>query len=257
MTHQPQQSPEFPRLYPMGDSAFVVELGDAVDPGINQAVLGLELTLNHMSIHGLSEIVPSYRSLMILFDPLILPLETLTQKIHQALLQSPNTPLPRARHWTIPVCYGADHGEDITEVSTLLNITVPEIIAAHTNAEYRVYMIGFSPGYAYLGGLSPRLHIPRRQTPRPAVKPGAIGIAGQQACVFTNAAPTGWYILGATPIPAFEPARDPACLFRAGDQLRFAEISPDRYNNLVLDIQNGLDITAAFAAPAPANLGPI
>lgn len=242
-----QTDTEYPIIFPAGDSAYVVEFGQTVDPVLNEYVLHLDEKLRQKNIDGIMDIVPTYRSLLVQFNPLILP----RQKLHDTLTtlvraaQSTGTESPK-RKWTVPVCYDDEFALDIDAVSTDLGLDKTTLINTHSAAQYRVYMIGFSPGYTYLGGLPETLVLPRKDTPRPRVEAGTIAIAGKQACVFSNPAPTGWHVLGRTPLQAFIPSRTPACLFAPGDIVKYQPIDRDTYDTLITQDASGIDITQQF-----------
>jgi len=225
--------PEQPRFLPAGDSAMVVEFGTGISPELNTRVLSLDRELQETPPDGLVETVPTYRSLMIVYDPMLTDFDTLGAAIEKALERSEGREL-NGRLWTIPVVYGgevdADTAADLAHVAGHAGISESEVVRLHSQATYRVYMIGFSPGFSYLGGLPEKLHIPRRTMPKPRVEAGSIMIGGMQSAVASVPTPTGWYVLGHTPARAFDMQRgDDTFLFRAGDMLRFEAISASEF----------------------------
>ena len=220
-----------PRLLLAGDTALTVELGDAVDPRINARVLSLDRALEHEALPGVVETIPTYRSLQIHFDPDRLTFEELCRTVGRLAAKLDDEP-PPGRMWTVPVAYGGEHGVDLEQVAERTGLSADEVIARHLGGDYRVYMIGFAPGFAYLGGLDPKLHLPRRETPRLKTPAGTISIGGIQAAVASIEAPSGWHLLGRTPVLAFDPARAEPFLFRVGDRLRFQRISTEDYATL-------------------------
>jgi inhibitor of KinA len=212
-----------PRYLAAGESALVVEFGDAIDPKIHDRVLALDAAIGQAKWEGVSETVPTYRSLMIHFDPRRLTTEALADALAGLdYLAAP--PRRRQQRWHIPACYDAPHGEDIAEVEALLGLPRARIIDLHQGARYRVYMYGFAPGFTFLGGLSPELTIPRRAAPRAPVPPGSLLIAGGQALIASCAMPTGWYGIGRTPVKMFDPRRERVFLAGIGDELCFERI---------------------------------
>ncbi|MGB8898694.1 MAG: allophanate hydrolase subunit 1 [Methylocella sp.] len=212
-----------PRYLAAGESALVVEFGDAIDPKIHDRVLALDAAIGQAKWEGVSETVPTYRSLMIHFDPRRLTTEALADALAGLdYLAAP--PRRRQQRWHIPACYDAPHGEDIAEVEALLGLPRARIIDLHQGARYRVYMYGFAPGFTFLGGLSPELTIPRRAAPRAPVPPGSLLIAGCQALIGSCAMPTGWYGIGRTPVKMFDPRRERVFLVGIGDELCFERI---------------------------------
>ncbi len=215
--------PTPPRFLDAGEAALVVEFGAVVDPAVNGRVLALDAALSAQPPPGLSETVPTYRSLMIHYDPLVLARADLVQAIQDRL--------PRAgagqragRCWRVPCCYDPAFAEDIAAVAERAGLDVAAVADLHAGAEYRVYMYGFAPGFAYLGGLPEGLAVPRRPSPRPPHPPGAVMIGGGLAAIGTFPMPTGWYVLGRTPERLFAEGRDPAFLIESGDTLRFEPV---------------------------------
>jgi inhibitor of KinA len=214
-----------PRYLPAGESALVVEFGDTIDPKIHDQVLALDAALQLANWEGVTETVPTYRSLMIQFDPRHLTTEALADAL-AGLNYDSAPPRTRRQLWHIPACYDARHGEDIAEVAALLGLSPARIIGLHLGARYRVYMYGFAPGFTFLGGLPEELKIPRRAVPRPPAPPGSLLIAGGQGLIASCAMPTGWYGIGRTPVKMFDPRRGQIFLAGIGDELCFERIDP-------------------------------
>jgi KipI family sensor histidine kinase inhibitor len=218
-----------PRYLPAGESALVVEFGDTIDPKIHDRLLALDAALQQAKWEGVTETVPTYRSLMIHFDPRRLTAEALVDAL-AGLGYAPAPPRTRRQFWHIPACYDAPHGEDIAEVVACLDLPRERVIGLHHGARYRVYMYGFAPGFTFLGGLPEELTIPRRAVPRPPAPPGSLLIAGGQALIAGCAMPTGWYGIGRTPVKMFDPRRERAFLAGIGDELCFEQIDPAAFD---------------------------
>jgi inhibitor of KinA len=214
-----------PRYLPAGESALVIEFGDTIDPNIHDQVLALDAALQQANWEGVNETVPTYRSLMIHFDPRRLTTEALADALGE-LDYTSAPPRTRRQLWRIPACYDPPHGEDIAEVAALLGLSPARIIGLHLGARYRVYMYGFAPGFTFLGGLPNELTIPRRAVPRPPAPQGSLLIAGGQALIAGCAMPTGWYGIGRTPVKMFDPRRGQIFLAGIGDELCFERIDP-------------------------------
>jgi len=227
-----------PRYLPAGESALVVEFGDIIDPRIHDRVLALDAAIQRADIEGVTETVPTYRSLMIHFDPRRLTTEALVEAL--AVLDYTSGP-PRTRRqlWRIPACYDPPHGEDIAEVAALLDLAQERVIGLHLGACYRVYMYGFAPGFTFLGGLPNELTIPRRAVPRAPVPPGSLLIAAGQALIASCAMPTGWYGIGRTPVKMFDPRRGRIFLAGIGDELCFERIDPATFDALTTAAEAG------------------
>ena len=220
-----------PRFLDAGEAALVVEFGSTVDPVINDRVLALDAALRHEPPDGLSESVPTYRSLMIHYDPLVLERSRLVALVEAITARESAVRAP-GRIWTLPCCYDPDFAEDIAEVAEIAGLTEERVAELHRNAEYRVYMYGFAPGFAYLGGLPAELGISRRARPRPPHPQSALLIGGGLAAVATFPMPTGWYVLARTPERLFSEDRDPSFLIEGGDLLRFEAIDAVTFADL-------------------------
>ncbi len=229
-----------PRFLPAGDDAIVVELGDAISPAINRRVRSLSLALENGSVPGVFDFLPTYRSVLVYYDPLSASPDAVQSQIAR-LLQSPDAEAAaNPRVALIPTLYGGDMGPDIGFVASHAGITEQEVIAIHSATDYLIYMMGFSPGFAYLGGLDQRLTTPRLESPRTEIPAGAVGIAESQTGVYPVASPGGWQLIGRTPLRLFDPARNPPALLSAGDYVRFTPIA-DRaeYDALLRQVELG------------------
>ena len=209
-----------PRLLPSGDSAIAVEFSRNIDDAANQRVLALDQVLAAAAIDGVIESVPTYRSLLVHYDPCKIGFEALGEKL-LALAEQPMPPTTRARRWRIPVAYGGEHGIDLEDVAKRLDTTPEDIVARHVAGDYRVAMIGFTPGWSYLSGLEKFLHMPRRQNPRLLTPAGTISIGGVQTGVQCLAGPSGWHLLGRTPVRTYQLHRNPIFLTEPGDRVTF------------------------------------
>lgn len=244
------QSFRAPRFLDAGDRAVSVEFGDVIDECINDEVVALDAALQGSGTPGLLETIPTYRSLLVAFDPLLI------SRAEIEALALANCPARLSRgaactRWTVPVLYGGAHGQDLYGVASLHDLTPEEVIAIHSGAEYRVYMIGFAPGFAYLGGLPQVLHTSRRTEPRLKTPPGSISIGGQQAAVSPPLeVPSGWHLLGRTPVRSYDPNRERPFLFAAGDRIRFRPISLAEYDSMAAEAAAGAVVAASEALHA-------
>ena len=212
-----------PRFLDAGEAALVVEFGTTVDPTINNRVMALDRALAARGLPGLCETVPTYRSLMIHYDPLVLDRRTLVQTVRDIEAAPEQHHEPEAR-WTIPCCYDPDLGEDLAAVADMTGLSPQRVVALHAGATYRVYMYGFAPGFCYLGGVPPELAVSRRPTPRAPHPPNTVLLGGGLTLITTFSMPTGWWLLGRTPERMFAPARQPSFLVGVGDALRFEPV---------------------------------
>jgi KipI family sensor histidine kinase inhibitor len=212
-----------PRLLPSGDRAITVEFARTIDDAANARVLALDRALSVAPIDGVTETVPTYRSLLVHYDPLRVGFDALGEKL-VALAQQPSALAEAGLHWRIPVTYGGESGIDLEDVAKALKTTPDDIVARHVAGHYRVAMIGFSPGWSYLSGLEKSLTMPRRQSPRLTTPPGTISIGGIQTGIQCVAAPSGWHLLGRTPVRTYQLHRDPIFLLKPGDRVTFLAV---------------------------------
>jgi inhibitor of KinA len=214
-----------PRLRLAGDRALVVEFGDAIDEATNRRVHAVCRTLDAHPPPGLIETVPTYRSLMIHYDPLQMSAVDLERAVVEADAQALDAPPRPGRVIEVPTVYGGPFGPDLADVAAHAGLSPDEVVALHAGGDYLVYMMGFMPGFPYLGGMSPRLATPRLGTPRTRVPAGSVGIAGPQTGIYPTDSPGGWRLIGRSPIRLFDPARQPPSLLDAGDTVRFVAVS--------------------------------
>jgi 5-oxoprolinase (ATP-hydrolysing) subunit B len=212
-----------PRLLPAGDSAIVVEFARAIDDIANQRVLALDKAVAAAAIEGVTETIPTYRSLLVHYDPERIDFAALGAKL-RAMAQAPLPPAGKARRWRVPVAYGGENGIDLEDVAKRLDVTPDEVVARHSGGDYRVAMIGFTPGWSYLSGLDKSLHLPRRLSPRVFTPAGTISVGGVQAGIQCLAAPSGWHLLGRTAVRTFQLHRDPVFLTQPGDRVTFYRV---------------------------------
>ena len=222
-----------PRFLLSGDTALVVELGDEISPEINRRVRDLTVALEKANLPGVFDYLPTYRSVLVYYDPVATSLDDLKSEIERLDAGKGDQDVGSPVVVKLPTLYGGDHGPDIEFVAENAGISVDEVIATHSGTDYLVYMMGFSPGFAYLGGLSEKLVTPRLSTPRAEIPAGSVGIAETQTGVYPIASPGGWRLIGRTPVRLFVPLREPPVLVNAGDYVRFTPIqSVEEYAEL-------------------------
>ena len=224
-----------PNFRIMGDRSLLIELGDEISPAVNQSVQELFTGLDIQKPEGILELVPGYRSLLVIFDPLLLSPASLKNIILETINNLDPALLPEPQTVKIPVVYGEDYGPDLADVARYHHLTPDEVIHYHTQPTYRVYMIGFTPGYPYLGELPDAIVTPRRKTPRTRVPRGSVGIAQKQSGIYSVDSPGGWQIIGWTPIHLFDPLRDPPSLLVMGDRVQFFTITAQEADQWQLD----------------------
>lgn len=231
-----------PRILPCGDSAVSVEFGDSIDETINSRVLAFDRQITKAALPGIVECVPTYRALLIHYDPLQVSYDALCGHIASCVNNKSATALEQGRLWRVPVVYGGEFGPDLESVAQACGSTSHDVINLHQSAIYRVYMLGFTPGFAYLGGLPQTLHLPRRATPIAKAEAGTISIAAAQAAIQCLAGPTGWHVIGRTPVRNFMPSREPIFLFEPGDRITFIAVDQSEWEKLAARAQGGAPV---------------
>ena len=221
---------------PLGDHAVTITLGDSIDEATNRRVRAISAALDSRGVAGVVDQVPAFASLVVHYDPERVggdptepPYERFVNALTELLAHVGDNELPPPRTKDIPVCYGGELGPDIEDVARQHALEASDVIRIHTAGSYLVYMVGFMPGFAYLGGLDERLVTPRRSSPRTAVPAGTVGIGGQQTGVYPLVSPGGWNLIGRTPLRIFDVAREEPALLATGDRVRFHAISLAEY----------------------------
>lgn len=219
---------------PLGDQAVTITLGDRIDEATHRRVRAAVARLEHDRPRGLIDLVPAFASVTVHYDAAGVggghPYDTFVAALNERLGTNLDEALPSARTIEIPVCYGGDLGPDLDDVARAHGMTPDEVVRIHAGGDYLVYMVGFMPGFAYLGGLSSEIATPRRSTPRTAVPTGSVGIGGQQTGVYPCVSPGGWNLIGRTPRAVFDAKRDQPSLLATGDRVRFSPITRAEYD---------------------------
>lgn len=218
------------RIAPAGDSAFVAEFPAGIDLATSRRVVALEHALRARCGSVLRELVVGFCSLTIYFDPLAIDGAWLADEIRQACLSAETWEDERRAVLDIPVCYDNELGLDLADVSASTGLSPEAIAELHSEATYRVFMVGFTPGFAYLAPVDPRLALPRRATPRTVVPAGSVAIAAGQTAIYPEESPGGWHIIGRTRVRPFDSSRPQPFLFRPGDRVRFVPIDRPTYD---------------------------
>lgn len=225
-----QQEPSY-RIAPIADHALYIDFGEVIDPAINQRVTALAKRVADAGIPGVTGLIPTYRALTVAYDCTRIRQARLRDRLER-LLAEPDAAADPVRSWEVPVAYGGEHGIDLLWLADHHQLDPQDVIRLHCAVSYRVYMIGFMPGFAYLGGLDERLHTSRRESPRLKTPAGTVSIGGMQTAVASVEAPSGWNLIGRTPARSFEPSREQPFLFQAGDEIRFVPIDADEFDAL-------------------------
>lgn len=218
-----------------GDQALLMEFGRAISPEISQKIRGVMKALEEQELSkklGIRELLPTYRSILILFDPLKTDPKTLENELEKILPSINSGMQGKGRTVLIPTCYGGEMGPDLAFVAENAGMSQEEIIERHSKPDYLVYMLGFTPGFTYLGGLDPKIATPRLASPRVRIPAGSVGIADQQTGIYPIDSPGGWQLIGRTPLALYRPDMDPPVLLQAGDYIRFVPIDLETYRDI-------------------------
>jgi inhibitor of KinA len=226
------------RFLPAGDTGLVVEFGNQIDRALSARVLGLSESLRVADIPGVIELVPTFRSLLINYDPLITSGAELEAQLQSRLAQTASSDRT-SWLWHLPACYDESCAPDLVEVAERSGMSVADVVRLHSQTQFHVYMIGFVPGLPYMGDLPEPLALPRRVNPRVRVPPGSIAIATGMTIIYPVESPGGWHLIGTTPIPLFDANRAQPALLAPGDAVRFVSLTLAEYAAVSRDVMAG------------------
>lgn len=233
------EKPEDFRILPAGESCIFVDFGSMVNLEINGRVQALKKKIETEQLPGIREVVPTYRSLAIYFDPILLDLEKFIKRLEEIIPDTASLRNETARTVVIPVCYGGEFGPDLERVASLKGLTCEEVIRRHSSRDYYCYMLGFTPGFPYLGGMDESISAPRLESPREIIPAGSVGIAGTQTGIYPISSPGGWQLIGRTPLILFDPHREPPILLESGIWIRFRPVSEEEYRQILEKTNSG------------------
>ena len=239
MVNRPPAAVSQARMAPLGETALTVEFGNSIDPSINATAISFSHIIQARGWDGLLDVVPTYRSVTIHVDPLRLSVRNLRKRLRRLIRELPAHPIISGKEHIIPVVYGGEWGPDADDVARFAHLSPAEVIRLHSSVTYRVYMLGFSPGFPYLGNVPDPIAMPRLATPRVRVPAGSIGIAGNQTGIYPVVTPGGWRLIGCTPVALYRPMDLRAFLFSPGDVVRFEPISVDEFHRYKRDHDAG------------------
>ncbi len=225
------------RYLPAGDKVMIVEFGNEISQEINNKVMALYHVINNSHIKGIEELIPTYRSLMVQYNPAQVVYKELIDLLKRLCENLNEDKLPKQKIIEVPVIYGQEFGPDIEFVASHNKISVNEVIQIHSSNDYLIYMLGFTPGFPYLGGMCEKIETPRLQTPRTKIPGGSVGIAGKQTGIYPIESPGGWQLIGRTPIKLYDPYREPPILLKAGDFIRFVSVGLEEYREIERQVE--------------------
>jgi inhibitor of KinA len=227
------------RFLNTGDTSICVEFGNEISTEINAKIRAFNILIGESKIPGIVETVPTYRSIMVHYDPGVITHREIEKRLRALIGRMDTVVIPPSSVLEIPVLYGGEMGPDLPFVAEHAGITPEEVIRLHTEPEYLIYMLGFTPGFTYLGGLNPKIETPRLKTPRVKIPAGSVGIAGKQTGVYPIDSPGGWQLIGRTPVRMYDPNREKPILPEAGQYIRFRSIDRAEYDRIAAEEAEG------------------
>ena len=228
-----------PQLKPIGDCALSISFGQTISPDIHRLVRAFQTSLEQQKLPGILETVPAYCTVTIHYDPVRVSFASLCSYAEHLLETMDQVQLPPSMVYEIPVCYGGNMGPDLPHVADYSHLSEQDVIQIHTAPDYLIYMLGFTPGFPYLGGMNPAIATPRLSSPRVSIPAGSVGIAGRQTGIYPLASPGGWNLIGQTPVRLFDPHRNQPFLLQPGDYIRFRSISLDEFYAIARQVEGG------------------
>lgn len=222
-----------------GDSSLLVEFGKIISPEINRKITVTVQLIKMQQIEGVVDVIPAFCSLLINYDPRVISYEEITERIKHLLKMDIKMDSGQKKVYEIPVCYGGEYGPDLANIAKHAGLTEEEVIEIHSSRDYLIYMLGFLPGFCYLGGLDERIHTPRLANPRLKISAGSVGIGGSQTGIYPLDSPGGWQLMGMTPVKTYDPERQVPILVEAGDYIRFIPVDEQEYLRIKELVERG------------------
>ena len=227
------------KILTAGDSSLLIEFGNEISPEINQKMKTTVKLMKEQHIEGVVDMIPAFCSLLINYDPRVISYEELYDHMKALVKVEVKAEAGVKRVFEIPVCYGGAYGPDIENIAEHAGLSVEEVIKIHSSRDYLIYMLGFLPGFTYLGGLDERIHTPRLANPRLKINAGSVGIGGSQTGIYPLDSPGGWQLMGMTPVKTYDPEREVPILMEAGDYIRFVPVDEEEYFRIQELVEKG------------------
>lgn len=227
------------KILTAGDSALLIEFEQKIAPEINAQITAFVHLLKEQHIEGVTDLIPAFASLLINYDPRVIGYKDLKARIEELLKIEVSEEASEARVFEIPVCYGGEYGPDIANIAENAGLSEQDVIDIHCSKDYLIYMLGFLPGFVYLGGLDERIHTPRLANPRISIPAGSVGIAASQTGIYPLNSPGGWQLLGMTPVKTYDPERETPILVEAGDYIRFVPVTEEEFLKIKKQVDDG------------------
>ena len=228
-----------PDFKPMGDRAILINFEQKISPEISSKIRVFTKKLEAQSNPAIIEIIPAYATVCVVYEPRIMDYSAVKNFLSPLLEDTGDSDSVNAKVFEIPVLYNRERGPDLDFVSQHSGLSIQEIISIHTSSEYLIYMLGFAPGFPYLGGMDERIATPRLKVPRQKIVPGSVGIAGAQTGMYPIESPGGWQLIGQTPVRLYDPLRTPPVYYNAGDYIKYRAIDEDEFRNIEELVKNG------------------
>lgn len=227
------------KILTAGDSSLLLQFGNAIDPEINARIAATVQLMKEQHIEGVVDLIPAFCSLLINYDPRVISYGEMRRRMEKILSVEIAAGARKKKIYEIPVCYGGELGPDLATIAEHAGLTEQEVIDIHSSSDYLIYMLGFLPGFTYLGGLDERIHTPRLANPRIRIPAGSVGIGGSQTGIYPMDSPGGWQLMGMTPVKTYDPEREIPILVEAGDYIRFVPIDRDEYERIQSEVAQG------------------
>ena len=227
------------KILTAGDSSLLIQFGQEISPEINAQITAFVHLMREQHVEGVTDVIPAFTSLLINYDPRVIDYRKLKHRLEKLLKLEVSKKSSSSGIFEIPVCYGGKYGPDLENIAKHANLTPQEVIDIHSSSDYLIYMLGFLPGFSYLGGLDERIHTPRLANPRIKIPAGSVGIGGSQTGIYPLDSPGGWQLLGLTPVKTYDPNREVPILFEAGDYIRFIPVSESDFTTIKDEVEKG------------------
>ncbi len=227
------------KIVPEGDSSLLIQFEQVISPEVNQRIAAAAKLIRAQQISGITDMIPTYCSLLVNYNPLVISYDALYKRVESIVRMESHQESGSKKVWEIPVLYGGTYGPDLATIAEHAGLSEEEVIKIHTGTDYLIYMLGFLPGFTYLGGLDERIHTPRLASPRVRIPAGSVGIGGSQTGIYPMDSPGGWQLMGMTPIKTYDPERDTPILVEAGDYIRFVSVTESEYLDIKAQVDAG------------------
>ena len=227
------------KIHTAGDSSVLIEFGQEISPEINAKITAFVHLMKAQHVEGVKDMIPAFTSLLINYDPRVVNYGALKERLEKLLKLEVSQETAPSRIFDIPVCYGGAYGPDLADVAAFHGVSEEQVIQMHSGRDYLIYMLGFLPGFAYLGGLDKMLATPRLDSPRVRIEPGSVGIGGEQTGIYPMASPGGWRLIGQTPLSLYDEEKENSVPYEAGDYIRFVPITPEQYEQIASEVSAG------------------